>query len=200
LKVPSLLRLSSPWKIFGDNGCVILISDSRGSLQPESREELQHMKKKFMVKIVLTCSLTVTGLFGFMIGSPSKASAATQQTLDLIAYGKEHLGKPYLYGAPTGITYAFDCSSYVQYVFSQFGVDLPRTSVSQAHVGQKVEKGYLSVGDLIFFSTLGGGISHVAIYAGDGMILHASSSRGITLANMETNYWQDAYVTARRLL
>jgi probable lipoprotein NlpC len=158
------------------------------------------MKMKLMVKIVLAGSLVVTGLLGFMIGAPSKASAATQQSLDLIDYGKEHLGKPYLYGAPTGITYAFDCSSYVQYVFGKFGVDLPRTSVSQAHIGQKIDKEHLSVGDLVFFSTSGGGISHVAIYAGDGMILHASSSKGITLTSMETNYWKNAYVTARRLL
>jgi probable lipoprotein NlpC len=158
------------------------------------------MNKKLMMKIVLTCSLTVTGLFGFMIGAPSKASAATQESLDLIAYGKEHLGTPYLYGATPGITSAFDCSSYVQYVFGKFGVDLPRTSVSQAYVGKKIGKDFLSVGDLVFFSTGGGWISHVAIYAGNGKILHASSSKGITLTSMETNYWQNAFVTARRVL
>ncbi len=158
------------------------------------------MNRKFTIKILLACSLIVTGVFGFLIGPPSIASAATPQSLDLIAYGKEHLGTPYRYGAPTGVTYAFDCSSYVQYVFSQFGVNLPRTSVSQSYVGEKVVIGFLSVGDLVFFSTGGGGISHVSIYAGDGKILHASSSKGVTIASMESNYWKNAYVTARRVL
>ncbi len=158
------------------------------------------MTNRLTMKIVLACSLLMTGLFGSMIGSNSKASAATPESLDLISYGKEHIGTPYRYGAPAGVTYAFDCSSYVQYVFGKFGVDLPRTSISQAYTGQKVDIGFLSVGDLVFFRTLGGGISHVAIYAGNGMILHASSSKGVTLTSMETNYWKNAYVSARRVL
>ncbi|RKP48848.1 NlpC/P60 family protein [Cohnella endophytica] len=158
------------------------------------------MKKKLTMKIVLACSIIATGLFGSMAGPAPKASAATQESLNLISLGKEHIGTPYRFGAPAGITYAFDCSSYVQYVFSQMGIDLPRTSISQAYTGEKVDKAYLSVGDLVFFRTVGGSISHVAIYAGSGMILHASSSQGVTLANMNSSYWKNAYVWARRVL
>ncbi|QJD84856.1 C40 family peptidase [Cohnella herbarum] len=158
------------------------------------------MNKKLTIKLLLACSLVVTGLFGSMIAASPKASAATQQSLDLVAYGKEHLGTPYQYGAEAGVTYAFDCSSYVQYVFDQFGIELPRTSISQAYTGEKVDKAYLSVGDLVFFRTGGNGISHVAIYAGDGKILHASSSQGVTVSNMNSSYWTKNYVTARRVL
>jgi probable lipoprotein NlpC len=152
------------------------------------------------MKIMLTCSLIVTVWFGIVIFSSSKVSAATEESLQLISYGKEHLGTPYQFGAASGITYEFDCSSYVQYVYSQFGIDLPRTSVDQSNVGKKVDKSNLSVGDLVFFRTGGGGISHVAMYAGDGRILHASSSKGVTLDNLESSYWKKAYVTARRVL
>ncbi|RED63165.1 C40 family peptidase [Cohnella lupini] len=158
------------------------------------------MSKRITMKIVLACSLLMTGLLGTVIGSSSKASAATPESLDLLSYGKDYIGTPYSYGAAEGATTAFDCSSFVQYVFDKFGVELPRTSISQAYTGQKVDKGFLSVGDLMFFSTLGGGISHVGIYAGDGMMLHASSSKGVTVTSMETNYWRDAYVSARRVL
>ncbi|BBI35802.1 C40 family peptidase [Cohnella abietis] len=158
------------------------------------------MNKKFAIKLLLTCSVIVTGLLGSMIASPSQASAATQESLDLIAYGKEQIGTPYQYGSAAGSTDTFDCSSYIQYVFSQFGIDLPRTSVSQSYSGDKVDKAFLSVGDLMFFKTGGGGISHVAVYAGGGMMLHASSSKGVTLTSMETSYWKKAYVTARRVL
>jgi len=158
------------------------------------------MNKKFAIKMILACSVVVTGLFGSTIASPSNASAATPASLELLAIGKEQVGTPYLFGASTSITYAFDCSSFVKYVFSQFDIDLPRTSSSQAYIGEKVDKAYLSVGDLVFFKTGGSGISHVAIYAGEGKILHASSSQGVTISNMNTSYWTKAYVTARRVL
>ncbi|MCD9024492.1 C40 family peptidase [Cohnella silvisoli] len=158
------------------------------------------MNKKLTMKLLLTCSLIVTGWLGTAISSSSQASAATPLSLDLLSYGKEHLGTPYQYGAASGDTSEFDCSSYVQYVFGKFGVELPRTSISQSYSGEKVSKDYLSVGDLMFFRTGGGGISHVAIYAGNGMMLHASSKKGVTLTSMETNYWRNAYVTARRVL
>jgi probable lipoprotein NlpC len=158
------------------------------------------MNRQLTMKILLTSSLIVTGWFGTAIGSSSKASAATTESLQLISNGKEHLGTPYQFGAASGVTYEFDCSSYVQYVFSQFGIDLPRTSIAQSYTGVKVDKNYLSVGDLVFFRTGSGGISHVAIYAGNGRILHASSSKGVTLTSMESNYWKNAYITARRVL
>lgn len=158
------------------------------------------MNKKLSLKILLASSLFVSGLFGSMLHSPSEASAATPQSLQLIDYGKEHLGTPYQFGAKSGVTSEFDCSSYVQYVFSQFGVDLPRTSVSQSYMGEKVDKASLSVGDLVFFKTGGGSISHVAIYAGYGNILHASSSKGVAVSNMNSAYWSKAFVTARRVL
>ncbi|XID90661.1 C40 family peptidase [Paenibacillaceae bacterium WGS1546] len=158
------------------------------------------MKRNATLKVLLACSIAVTGLIGTMAGSPSTASAATPQSLSLIDYGKEYVGTPYRFGAAAFKTNAFDCSSYVQYIFQQFGVKLPRTASSQASMGEKVDKGYISVGDLVFFKTGKSGISHVGIYAGDGKMLHASSSQGVTLSNMNSNYWSKAYVTARRVL
>ncbi|MFB9276552.1 C40 family peptidase [Cohnella cellulosilytica] len=157
-------------------------------------------KSKLAIKLWLACGLAVTGLFGTMIGTSAQASAATEQSLNLIEFGKDYIGTPYKFGSSAGKTSSFDCSSYVQYVFDQAGVSLPRTSSAQASVGDKVDKANLSVGDLLFFKTGGGGISHVAIYAGDGKMLHASTSQGVTLSSMNTSYWTKAYVTARRVL
>jgi len=158
------------------------------------------MKSKLAIKVILACGLAVTGLFGTMIGTSTQASAATPESLNLLAFGKDYIGTPYQYGAAAGSTSAFDCSSYVQYVFEQAGIDLPRTSSGQASIGEKVDKAFLSVGDLLFFKTGGGGISHVGIYAGDGKMLHASSSQGVTVSSINSNYWTKAYVTARRVL
>jgi len=170
-------------------------------MQPEMPGRIYlNMKNKLAIKWVLACGLAVTGLFGTAIGTASQASAATTESLNLLSFGKDYIGTPYKFGATAGSTAAFDCSSYVQYVFDQAGISLPRTSSAQASVGEKVDKAYLSVGDLLFFKTGGSGISHVAIYAGEGKMLHASSSQGVILSSMNTTYWTKAYVTARRVL
>ncbi len=137
---------------------------------------------------------------GAAIGSASKASAATAESLELLTLAKQYIGTPYSYGAQSGDTSEFDCSSFVQYVFGEQGKNLPRTAAAQAQLGQKVAKSYLSVGDLIFFSSPGNWIGHVAIYAGNGKILHASSSQGVTLSNLNSSYWTNNYVTAKRIL
>jgi len=158
------------------------------------------MKNKLTIKLVLACGLAVTGLFGTMFTASPQASAATEEALSLIDFGKDYIGTPYRFGATAGKTSAFDCSSYVQYVFDQAGISLPRTSSSQASKGEKVDKAFLSVGDLLFFNTGGKGISHVGIYAGDGKMLHASSSQGVAISSINSKYWTKAYVTARRVL
>ncbi|MFX3633856.1 MAG: C40 family peptidase [Candidatus Pristimantibacillus sp.] len=144
---------------------------------------------------------TVIGLSAFALGSvANRAEAATPQTLELISAGKNYIGVPYKYGAPVGVTYAFDCSSFTQYMFNGLDVSLPRTASAQSSKGTKVPKGELSTGDLVFFKTNGKSISHVAIYAGNNKILHSSSSQGVTISNMGSAYWTKYYVTARRVV
>ncbi|WP_253944833.1 C40 family peptidase [Paenibacillus sp. NEAU-GSW1] len=149
------------------------------------------------MKLTLCAAIGISAFaFGF---SANKAEAATPETLELISNGKDFIGTPYKYGAPAGVTYAFDCSSFTQYMFNGLDVDLPRSSSAQAKVGVKVPKTELSVGDLVFFKTNGTSISHVAIYAGSSKILHSSSSKGVTISNMDSAYWKKYYVTARRV-
>ncbi|XEC94157.1 C40 family peptidase [Paenibacillus tarimensis] len=159
------------------------------------------MMNKKLAKRLLSVSLCAAiGLSSMAFDNSSKAYAATEQSLEVISTGKEFLGTKYKFGAPSGVTYAFDCSSFTQYVFKQFDIELPRTSSAQAKAGEKVDRAYLSVGDLVFYNINGNGISHVAIYAGDNKILHTSSSKGVAIADMNSDYWKKAYVTARRVL
>lgn len=156
--------------------------------------------KKIAARALLTGLVAIAGFTSTAFGATQQASAATRESLSLVSIGKNYLGTPYLYGSAPGSTATFDCSSYTQYVFGQMGIWLPRVSSAQAYMGEKVDKAYLSVGDLLFFRTGGAGISHVGIYAGNGNMLHASSTKGITLSNINTSYWNNAYVTARRVL
>ncbi|NBD23290.1 C40 family peptidase [Paenibacillus glycinis] len=155
---------------------------------------------KRLLKSILNVSLCATiGLTAIAAGTTLTASAATEKSKELIDYGEKYIGTPYLYGAVPYMTNAFDCSSFTQYVFDNFDINLPRTSLSQASKGTKVAKGNLSMGDLVFFKTNGYSISHVAIYAGDNKILH-SANDGVEISDLGSSYWKKNYVTARRVL
>ncbi|WP_308858199.1 C40 family peptidase [Paenibacillus sp. R14(2021)] len=153
-----------------------------------------------LLKSILNVSLcTAIGITAIAAGTSIKANAATETSKKLIDYGEKYIGTPYLYGAVPYMTNAFDCSSFTQYIFDNFNISLPRTSIDQASEGKKIARGYLSMGDLVFFRTNGIGISHVAIYAGNNKILH-SANKGVEISNMNTSYWKKSYVTARRVI
>jgi len=106
----------------------------------------------------------------------TRESATPAAAIEQIATTATHyLGTRYRFGGTT--PRAFDCSGFVRYVFRRHGVELPRTAREQADVGHLIVVGLdsLRVGDLMFFRTARGRASHVAIYLGDGKIIHASS-------------------------
>ena len=102
--------------------------------------------------------------------------------IDLCQYAKQFVGNPYVWGG-TSLTKGADCSGFVQSVFKQFGVSLPRSSRQQVGVGTKISLADAKPGDLIFYAK-GGTINHVALYIGDGQVVHASSPKtGIRISN-----------------
>ena len=132
--------------------------------------------------------------------SSNSSSSSVNAVLNLAA---QQLGKPYVWGAQGPSS--FDCSGLTYYVYKNAaGVTLPRVSSDQSRYGTTVSKSNLKAGDLIFFDTSGpnnGAVSHVGIYVGNGEMIHASSSSSkIVQVSIETSYWNDAYVTAKRVL
>ncbi|WP_242826180.1 C40 family peptidase [Caloramator sp. ALD01] len=112
---------------------------------------------------------------------------------------KSLLGVRYVYGGTS--TSGLDCSGFVQYVYKQLGVILPRTASQQARVGLAVSKDNLRKGDLVFFETVSSGISHVGIYLGDGKFIHASSTKkGVTISSLDSGYYSERYRGAVRIL
>ena len=95
---------------------------------------------------------------------------------------------------------AFDCSGFTKYVFKKMGVSLARQSKSQFKQGTSVAKSQLKAGDLVFFNTLGKGVSHVGVYLGAGSFAHASSVNGIHIDKLSASYYSNRYVGARRIL
>jgi len=107
-------------------------------------------------------------------------------------------GVPYVFGGTT--PNGFDCSGFTRYVFAQAGIYLPRSADEQYEVGRAVSYSRLQAGDLVYFSTYESGASHVGIYLGNGQFISATSSRGIAIARLDSGYWGDRYIGARRVL
>lgn len=118
---------------------------------------------------------------------------------DIVATAKTCLGVPYVWGGES--MSGFDCSGLVQYVYAQNGISINRTCTTQYKQGTYVDKNSLQPGDLVFFeNTYATGISHVGIYIGDGEFIHASSTKGVTIAQLSNSYWTSHYYGARRIL
>ena len=107
-------------------------------------------------------------------------------------------GLPYRLGGSD--PHGFDCSGFVQYVFSLYGVALPRVVRDQFHVGRRVSLDDLVPGDLVFFVTQGDDVSHVGIVIGGDRFVHAPNSRGVVrIDSLTSAYWGERVAGARRL-
>ncbi|MFC8232182.1 NlpC/P60 family protein [Streptomyces sp. NBC_01724] len=95
-------------------------------------------------------------------------AAPNARAAEAVAFAYGALGKPYVWGA-TGPT-SFDCSGLTQAAWRSAGVSLPRTTYTQINAGQRISRSELAPGDLVFFYS---GISHVGLYIGDGLMIHA---------------------------
>jgi len=112
------------------------------------------------------------------------------------AYG--FLGTRYRFGGSS--TRGIDCSSFVQHVFREMDVSLPRTAREQFEIGNEVSPGDLQKGDLVFFRTYAHYPSHVGIYLGGSKMIHASSrDRRVVISTMNTPYYRARFLGAKRI-
>ncbi len=116
----------------------------------------------------------------------------------ILAEANKYRGVPYVFGGTTPS--GFDCSGYVKYVFAQQGISLPRLADEQYNVGVEVSRANLKAGDLVFFETYEPGPSHSGIYIGDGQFISATSSSGVAVASLDSGYWGERYIGAKRVV
>lgn len=126
------------------------------------------------------------------------ASSPTREAVVGLALRYDHWR--YAWGGATPAT-GFDCSGFVQWVYGQFGISLPRTSFDQWNAGTHVSYSALQPGDLVFFTTGGVFADHVGIYLGDGNFISATTpEQGVVIQNMGMAYWAQRFDGGVRLL
>ena len=134
--------------------------------------------------------------------SSSKRTAALsrREADELIGNAMGLLGVSYRFGG-SSVSSGFDCSGFMQHIFRKtMQINLPRTSAEQAKMGVAVSRSELQPGDMVFFSTSRGRISHVGLYIGNNRFIHAPrTGKSIEITSLGNKYWNSKYVTARRV-
>ena len=122
---------------------------------------------------------------------------ASDSSSKIVNYAAKFIGTPYKFGGTTPT--AFDCSGYLNYVYREFGITLPRTTSDIYKVGKSVTKSNLVPGDLVFFETYKPGASHAGIYVGNNQFIHTSTSKGVRYDSLSSSYWGPKYLGAKRV-
>lgn len=136
---------------------------------------------KDFVKVTFNLDRAVSINESGLASKTSSDSSDSSNLTDMVSYAMQFLGNPYVWGG-TSLTNGTDCSGFVMRIYEHFGYSLPRTSAAQAGATKTVSSGDVRPGDLFFYGS--GGVSHVAMYIGNGQIIHASNPRtGIKISS-----------------
>ena len=131
---------------------------------------------------------------------PDTPAATSRMGKALVSEARKWIGTPYVYGGHS--RKGADCSGFLMEVVRECaGISLPRSSRDQQAYCHPIDREYLAVGDLVFFSSRrsGGRVSHVGMYIGEGRMIHASSSRGVVEDDLASQYFITYYKGAGRV-
>ncbi|MGK0466811.1 SH3 domain-containing protein [Clostridium sp.] len=171
-----------------------------GEIYPNSKVEIYGTQGSFY-------KIKYASGWGYIYKSyVSVANNVKQKDIELtgdkiLDYASKFMGIPYLWGGTTPV--GFDCSGFVQYVYKNFSIDLPRVTMDQVNVGKAVNIENLQTGDLIYFRTntvQPSQVSHVGIYTGDNKFIQAPKTGDIIRISELTGYYKDNFVIGRRML
>ena len=150
------------------------------------------------MRLLRKTGLLILAAVMFLSLIPEQTQASSTKGSDIVSISERFIGTPYQRAGTTPS--GFDCSGYVRYVFNEAGISLPRTTGQQFNTGEPVSRNNLRKGDLVFFNTSGNGVSHSGIYVGNNRFIHASTSRGVIITNLDDpHYWGSRYIGARRV-
>lgn len=147
--------------------------------------EVRHFDEKIILSAIATPTPT-----------PTPTATPMSAGVRAVAEAEKYLGVPYVWGGTT--PEGFDCSGLVQYAYQQIGIQISRTSYTQINDGYEVQKDELKAGDLVFFANKRQGVHHVAMYIGNGNIIHAPYTGDVVKIIPLSS--RDDYYSARRIV
>jgi cell wall-associated NlpC family hydrolase len=126
--------------------------------------------------------------------TPPLSSRGSTVAARVVQTAYKYIGVPYVWGgsSPSG----FDCSGFVQWVYTQNGISITRTADTQYMEGISVKD--LEPGDLVFFTTYAPGASHVGIYLACSKFIHASSSGQVKISSLDDEFYRSVFIGGRR--
>lgn len=204
VKVAELRRLNGLKGNGVKPGTLLALSDVNNTREAVHRvatsyNRLQLINKDLLNEQELTDTLAeLTDIDSDRPVDLAKTLEANQAVNSLKKTAYSFLGAKYRFGGNS--RNSLDCSSFVQQVFRDQKVALPRTAREQFNVGSEVIRGDLRKGDLVFFQTYAQFPSHVGIYLGNRRMIHASSrDHRVVISSMDTPYYLSRYLGARRI-
>ena len=155
-----------------------------GSQDGDEKAYISTRDNNVEVRYALNEAIKFTPAKDSSSGASSDGSGSSTKRQQLADYALQFVGNRYVWGG-TSLTNGVDCSGFTMRVMEKFGVSLPHYSGSQAQMGKKVTSATMKPGDLIFYAGSNGKVNHVAIYIGNGRIVHAASRR----SGIKTSTW-----------
>ena len=198
----SVISQENGWskvKVSGKEGYIStsLLSDKKQKTSRKMTETRKEDTQKTTTNTQTNKTNTQTTTTTTTTTATTTAPATSGNGSSVVSTAKKYIGCKYVYGgtSPSG----FDCSGFTSYIYRQYGVSLNRTAAGQYSNGKAVSRSQLQPGDLVMFGK--SGINHVGIYIGGGSIVHAANrTRGVTIDTINSGYYNNNYVGARRVL
>jgi cell wall-associated NlpC family hydrolase len=152
------------------------------------------------IVVCCACALVLWVSAAPALAAPEVSVPEPSPGIQVADLAQQYVGSPYRWGgvSPAG----FDCTGFVMWIYSQFGVSLPHNEAGQLASGQRVSADDLEPGDvLVFANTYRAGLSHVGIYVGDGQFVHAvDEAHGVMRTALWGSYWAPRLVGATRAI
>ncbi len=201
VQVAELKRLNHIHKNRLKSGRVLVLKEPSSSEKPSKNIAKIYLPKRDEVYDDSRYDQTLAELAEFDPEKKVDLNKSMQNSLDVSKrFNKtafSFLGTRYRFGGTS--RNGMDCSSFVQHVFREMDVDLPRTAREQYWVGETVSPYDLQKGDLLFFRTYASFPSHVGIYLGDNKMIHASSREHKVVISPITSYYRSRFIGAKRM-
>lgn len=162
---------------------------------------MANSKNMYTIRLLLFLvgtSFILYGCGGNNYAESRKVASSKVTGADLLRTADRQLGLKYKYGGISPRT-GFDCSGFVMWVHSSYGINIAREASAQFKQGKKVKKRNLRAGDVVFFETYKPGPSHVGIYDGQGKFIHSPNSKSsVMYTKLSNSYYTKRYLGARR--